>query len=383
MRILYGVVGEGMGHAMRSRVVLDELVKHHDVQVVVSGRAYDYLKQRASESLAVKKIWGYSIVYEDNEVQNFKTLLANVKGAVKGWPQNVRAYFELAEKFQPDVVISDFESWSYLFGKNHLLPVLSLDNMQIIDRCTHSPEILDGLGADFQLTKALVKAKVAGAAHYYITTFFYPPTRKPDTSLHPPILRPEILAARPGPGEHLLVYQTSTSNAALPEILARSGLECRIYGLRRDLTDGRARGETSLSSVQRGRLHRRSPDSARGGRQRRVHAHGRGGLPAATDAGDPGQKAARAGAERALPRGGGLRSRRPRRSRTSGWARSSSGCPTSNASSPATGKTGTSTCSLRSNKGSRRRRPARIERQPDTTKTAPTSWTSEPFFESR
>ena len=26
MRILYGVVGEGMGHAMRSRVVLDELI---------------------------------------------------------------------------------------------------------------------------------------------------------------------------------------------------------------------------------------------------------------------------------------------------------------------------------------------------------------------
>jgi uncharacterized protein (TIGR00661 family) len=43
MRILYGVVGEGMGHAIRSRVVLDELVQRHDVQVVVSGRALDYV----------------------------------------------------------------------------------------------------------------------------------------------------------------------------------------------------------------------------------------------------------------------------------------------------------------------------------------------------
>ena len=148
MRILYGVVGEGMGHAMRSRVVLDELTKRHEVQVVVSGRAYDYLKTRASEKLAVEKIWGYSIVYEDNEVQNFKTLLENVKGAVRGWPRNVRAYFDLAEKFQPDVVISDFESWSYLFAKNHRLPVISVDNMQIIDRCRHAPEILKGLGAE-------------------------------------------------------------------------------------------------------------------------------------------------------------------------------------------------------------------------------------------
>ena len=236
MRILYGVVGEGMGHAMRSRVVLDELVKRHDVQVVVSGRAYDYLQRRVSPHLSVKKIWGYSVVYEDNEVQNFKTLLENVKGAVRGWPANVRAYFDLAEKLEPDVVISDFESWSYLFAKSHGIPVLSIDNMQIIDRCTHAPALLEGAAADFALTKAIVKAKVAGARHYYITTFFYPPVRKPNTSLHPPILRPEILAARPEPGEHLLVYQTATSNSELPRTLAGCGRECRIYGLRRDLT---------------------------------------------------------------------------------------------------------------------------------------------------
>jgi uncharacterized protein (TIGR00661 family) len=237
MRILYGVVGEGMGHAMRSRVILDELTKRHDVQVVVSGRAYDYLKGRASAHLAVKKIWGYSLVYEDNEVQNFKTLLQNVKGAVTGWPQNVRAYFDVAEKFEPEVVISDFESWSYLFAKSHGLPVVSIDNMQIIDRCTHAPEIIEGLSVEMALTKAIVKAKVAGAFHYYITTFFYPPVRKPDTSLHPPVLRPEILAARPDAGEHLLVYQTSTSNDALLDVLKACGRECRIYGMRRDITE--------------------------------------------------------------------------------------------------------------------------------------------------
>ena len=235
MRILYGVVGEGMGHATRSRVVLDELTKRHEVKVVASGRAYNYLKTRVSTQLSVAKIWGYSLVYENNEVRNFKTLLENVKGAVRGWPHNVRAYFDLAETFRPDLVISDFESWSYLFAKSHRLPVISIDNMQIIDRCQLAPEVREGLGTELQLTKAIVRTKVARASHYYITTFFYPPVRKAKTSLHPPILRPEILAARPEPGEHLLVYQTSSSNEALSRILARSGLECRVYGLRRDL----------------------------------------------------------------------------------------------------------------------------------------------------
>jgi uncharacterized protein (TIGR00661 family) len=237
MRILYGVVGEGMGHAMRSRVILDELTKEHQVQVVVSGRAHDYLQKRASERLSVQKIWGYTLVYEDNEVDKWRTLAANVKGAMSGWPENIRAYFDVAERFQPDVVISDFESWSYLFAQRHGIPVISIDNMQIIDRCEHPPEILTGMLAEFQLTKGIVKAKVAGAAHYHITTFFYPPVRKERTTLHPPILRPEILAAQPGQGDHLLVYSTSTSNSALPDILRRSGRPCRVYGLRRDLTE--------------------------------------------------------------------------------------------------------------------------------------------------
>lgn len=235
MRILYGVTGEGMGHAMRSRVVLDELAKQHEIQVVVSGRAADYLAQRSSEVLSVKKIWGYTLAYEDNQLKKWRTVVQNLKGALTGLPKNIRAYLDVTEKFQPEVVITDFETWSYLYGLRHDLPIISIDNMQIINRCMHAPELLAGYERDYRLTNAVVKAKIPGAFHYHITTFFYPPTRKPNTTLHPPILRPEVLAARGEPGQHLLVYQTSTSNQALPGILKRSGRECRIYGLRRDL----------------------------------------------------------------------------------------------------------------------------------------------------
>jgi uncharacterized protein (TIGR00661 family) len=236
MRILYGVVGEGMGHAIRSRVILDELVQRHEVQVVVSGRAHDYLAKRANDHLRVKKIWGFTIVTEDNEVRNFRTLLQNVKGALTGgWPQNIRTYFEIVDTFRPDVVISDFESWSYLYGVNQGLPVVSVDNMQIVNRCRHDRDVIAGHEASFQIAKGIIKAKVPGAYHYLITTFFRPPIRKSRTSLHPPVLRPEILAAKRERGSHLLVYQTYTTNEELPRLLADTGVECRIYGLRRDL----------------------------------------------------------------------------------------------------------------------------------------------------
>src|SRR4051812_17973597 len=234
MRILYGVVGEGMGHATRSRVILEELSKKHEVHIVVSGRAQKYLEQRFQN---VHGIWGFTIAYEGNAVKSWQTVLQNLKGAVQGWPQNIRAYYDLVDKFQPEVVISDFESFSYLFARNHRLPVISVDNMQVINRCKHEPEILAGFEDSFELTRSIVKTKLPGAFHYLVTTFFYPQLRKERTTLVPAILRPEILQAKSEGGDHVLVYQTSTSNTQLPEILKRAKLPFRIYGLRRDLKD--------------------------------------------------------------------------------------------------------------------------------------------------
>jgi uncharacterized protein (TIGR00661 family) len=81
-----------------------------------------------------------------------------------------------------------------------------------------------------------VKSKLPFCNDYFVTTFFRPPTRKPDTRLFPPILRPEILAAPRTRGEHLLVYQTAEGNDELAATLTRSGFPARVYGMRRKIT---------------------------------------------------------------------------------------------------------------------------------------------------
>jgi uncharacterized protein (TIGR00661 family) len=87
-----------------------------------------------------------------------------------------------------------------------------------------------------------VKAKLPHADHYLITTFYYPPVRKKRTGPYPPILRPEIVSAKATPGEHLLVYQTAEGNDPLTSALAASGLECRIYGMRRGIAEEQVEG---------------------------------------------------------------------------------------------------------------------------------------------
>jgi uncharacterized protein (TIGR00661 family) len=240
VNILYGVVGEGMGHAMRSRVVLGHLTDvGHDIQTMASQRAVDYLGAHFAN---VHRIHGMHIIYEENRVRRTKTLLSNLALGIKAAPAQIRAYFELVDGFRPDVVVSDFESWTYLYGKIHGLPIISLDNNQMLNRCTHDASVIDEDRAGFEVARAFVKAKLPRADHYLVTTFYYPPVRKPRTTLYPSILRPEILSATATRGEHLLVYQTAEGNDALVAGLRASGMPCRVYGMRRSLKEDEIEG---------------------------------------------------------------------------------------------------------------------------------------------
>jgi uncharacterized protein (TIGR00661 family) len=244
MRILYGVVGEGMGHATRSKVVCEHLVaRGHDVKIVVSGRAHGMLSKAFSDVVEIK---GLTIRYVDNRMDRDGTLARNVLAAPGMLAKNVGAYFETVSKFRPEAVISDFDSFAYLFAKRHGLPVVSIDNQQIVSRCKVAKFAKAGAKVDYQLTKAFVRAKLPGCEHYVVTTFFEPPIRRKcesDTTLVPPILRREILEAkrRARPGDHVLVYQTSESDSKLLDELQRvRDQKFVVYGLRRNAQRGNA-----------------------------------------------------------------------------------------------------------------------------------------------
>ena len=234
MRILYGVVGEGMGHATRSRVIMDELQKRHELRVVASGRAASYLAETVT---GVHQIWGLTFAMDGAEVRLMQTAIQNLRGARTGVPQDIRRYLELTEAFAPDAVITDFDSFAVLYAQRHRLPIISLDNIQMLDRCSHDKEILAGYRKDFSMAKSFVSMKVPRAYRYLVTTFFYPAVRKQRTTLVPPILRPDILSAVSEQGEHLLVYWAGDDT--VPGILKAAGVPCRIYGMEGGIAEDR------------------------------------------------------------------------------------------------------------------------------------------------
>ena len=242
MRILYGVVGEGMGHATRSRVVLEHLLAAgHDIHVVVSGRAHDLFEKifAGRPGMVVEEIEGLSLEYADNRMRLGDSIARNLGHAPMAIAHNVESYakFKFAG-YKAEAVVSDFESWAYFYGINNKLPVISIDNMQVINRCAHDADVTDGGAQAFQIAKAAVKVKLPGAYHYLVSSFFFPPGRKPRTTLVPPILRPEILAAKREPGGHVLVYQTSGNNPGLVEVLKTLPCMFRVYGMGREGVEG-------------------------------------------------------------------------------------------------------------------------------------------------
>ena len=240
MRVLYGVVGEGMGHAVRSRVVIDHLVEQgHHVVIAVSGRAHDWLYELYSsqDRVHVERIEGMHLVYSDNQLRPGRSAAENLLALRERYDVN-RTARRAVEALEPSVVISDFESWSWYYGRRHQLPVLVIDNIHVIDRCRHPKAFKKGERVAFAAARASAAAKTPGAYHYLVSSFFPAEVDKPRTTLTPPILRPEILRAERRPGDHLLVYQSVDSQPGLLDALQQLNLPIRFYGVDRSGTEG-------------------------------------------------------------------------------------------------------------------------------------------------
>ncbi|MGI8462554.1 MAG: glycosyltransferase family protein [Solirubrobacterales bacterium] len=227
MKILYGVNGEGRGHATRSQVAIDELLKRHDVRIVASGAAFEYLKDRLPK---VEEVFGPSFALEEGEIKRLATVRQTVVGAGRDLPQSIRLWIANVREWQADVVITDFEPLTGIYARFTRTPMVAVDNIHMVDRCKHDEAIVAGAKADYRIAKAVTAAMVPGAVEYLVLTFFDAPFAFYGTMLIPPILRPEVVDAEPEDGDHLVVY--SSGDPRLNEALRASGMRCLVYGMR-------------------------------------------------------------------------------------------------------------------------------------------------------
>lgn len=233
--VFYCICGEGMGHAIRSSVIIDRIKEKYDIYIFSSDRAYNYLKSKFDN---VYEIGGFNTVYINNKVNNLKTL-AN---ALKRNPTNIKVGYETlyrkARELRPDVIVTDFEIYATTVSKLLNIPLISLDNIHMITQT----KIQYPANKRIEMLKAkgVIKTYVVKPKVHILTSFFYPPVRaKKNAVIYPPVIREDILKLKPSEGDHVIVYQTSKESVKLVRKLkSLKNEKFIVYGFNVNKTDG-------------------------------------------------------------------------------------------------------------------------------------------------
>lgn len=231
--VFYCVCGEGMGHAIRSGVIIDKIKENYDIYIFSHDRAYEYLNEKFDH---VYKIGGFNTVYINNKVNNLKTLIS----AIKRNPTNIKVgYHELYKKaraLSPDIIVTDFEPYATIVSKLLQIPLISLDNIHMITQTKidypkhHQAEMLKA--------KGVIKGYVVNPKFHIMTSFFYPKVKsRKKAVIYPPVVRDDILKLKPTTGDHIIVYQTSKESVNLVERLKKIDEKFIVYGFNQDKVD--------------------------------------------------------------------------------------------------------------------------------------------------
>lgn len=243
MRILYGVVGDGMGHATRSRVVIEHLAAQgHRVLCVASGRAVEYLRAAGAE---VREIDGIASCYDGGAMRRGATVRRFLRDAPGKLRRNLPRMAAL-RGFAPELVVTDFETLAARYGQLAGVPVVCVDNQHALSRCEIDHLCAPGDAVDLATQRAVIAAKVPGCDRYAVTSFFDAPVKpryRADTERVPALVRDAIERAaieRAAPAEDapVLVYQSFGTDRAMLDALAAVDARFVVYGMDQDAVRG-------------------------------------------------------------------------------------------------------------------------------------------------
>ena len=230
MRIAYGVMGYGRGHAMRTMSVLPALMRHHDITVFAGGDAHDVLAP-LFPTVRIPTI-GYR--YNGRGSHSLaKTIAENAAPMADLLLRGLGCEMVEREFRQRgiELAISDSEAWTHRAARRLSLPRISFDHVGIIAYCKpHFP-------ADLWLTgmrDAIGYRALMGIPERILISSFYPADPAyPGMKMVGPMLRDEVRRMQPSEGDYLLCYLNKGQHQFLSKVehtLRLLDLPVVVYG---------------------------------------------------------------------------------------------------------------------------------------------------------
>ncbi len=226
-RIIYALSGQGRGHTSRGMAVAEGLRgRGHRVRFCGGGAAQKILQAQGENVIPVRQL---QTVLRNNTIQARATLLANWP-SIRNLDQIVRKLADQISEWKADLVITDFEAFSWRAANLLDLPVISLNHQQIVTETCYALPTRHKYHAN--LARIVINIVAPRTPNrLLLSSFFYPEVKRPDiTTIVPPIIRSEIVQIEPTEGEHILVYYNQPEgNQALLEHLRADGRRYIVY----------------------------------------------------------------------------------------------------------------------------------------------------------
>jgi uncharacterized protein (TIGR00661 family) len=237
-RIFYSMAGEGRGHAVRVRTLVEHLRHEHELVLFAPDEAYDFLVKsygddRAIENVRLLRIPGIKFHYTGGKLDLLKSIGHGLNYARRDLPTLVSAFLRRIEAEQPDLCISDFEPSLPRAARKAGVPLMSIDHQHVL--LAYDLKTLPLLLRRYAWWMSWsVRCYYGSAPYQAITSSFYTPPLKPGfehVQQVGPMLREDLVAMMPEQGSFLLSYLRTNTPPHVLETLAACDWDVRVYGL--------------------------------------------------------------------------------------------------------------------------------------------------------
>nr|AQS28758.1 hypothetical protein [uncultured archaeon] len=223
MRILYGVCGEGMGHASIASEVIPFLERMgHTIKVFTYGKGISFLKD-----FDVYPIRGLLISYEEGKVNRLKTIYSNMLDFPKNF-LHMGEIKKVIEDFKPEICISDNE------------PIVAqtayLKNIPLISFSALNTFVFSDVKKPFSkkssalIAKAVTRAITPRAQRRIAISFSDKTFNKGGVTYTSPVIRTSIRELKPRKEDFIVVYLAKSHDYIL-KILDRLDENFVVYGM--------------------------------------------------------------------------------------------------------------------------------------------------------
>ncbi|MGH8445358.1 MAG: glycosyltransferase family protein [Solimonas sp.] len=215
MRIAYGVMGYGRGHAMRTMSVLPALQADNEVTIFAGGDAYEVLAPRFPTVRIPTIGYQYNTGGTHSLPRTVARNFAPMRDLLFGGPGSAQVEREMKQR-GIDLVISDSEAWTHRLAQKLGIPRISFDHVGIIAYCKpHFPPDLWTLG----MRDAWGYRTLMGVPDRILVSSFYPAEPAyPQVRIVGPMLRDEVLRETAKEGDYLLAYFNKGEHQYLPHV---------------------------------------------------------------------------------------------------------------------------------------------------------------------